>query len=55
MTLHPTILANAQAELDRILGPDQLPEFSHWPDLPYVMAITLELLRWQPVLPAGVS
>lgn len=54
MALHPTILAKAQAELDRVVGTDQLPEFSHWPDLPYVTAIMLELLRWQPVLPTGM-
>ncbi|OBZ67621.1 O-methylsterigmatocystin oxidoreductase [Grifola frondosa] len=44
----------AQAELDAVVGPDRLPDFSDRDALPYVNAIALECFRWQPVLPLGV-
>lgn len=55
MARHPEILAKAQAELDAVVGQEQLPDFSHQAYLPYVQAIMLELLRWQPVTPIGMA
>ncbi|KAF9488920.1 cytochrome P450 [Pleurotus eryngii] len=52
MLLHPEIQRKAQDELDTYLGP-RLPVFEDMPHLPYVRAIMLEALRWQPVLPLG--
>ena len=44
----------AQSELDAVVGPDRLPEFSDLKSLPYTMAITKELLRWHIVTPIGL-
>lgn len=53
MARYPRVLAKAQAELDSVVGSEHLPDFSHVDRLPYIHAITMELLRWQPVLPLG--
>lgn len=53
MANYPDIQAKAQAELKAVVGLDRLPEFSDCDNLPYINAIILELLRWQPVLPLG--
>lgn len=55
MANHPEIQAKAQVELDTVVGPDRLPEFSDRSNLPYINAIISELLRWQPVTPMGAS
>ena len=44
----------AQSELDVVVGPDRLPEFSDLKSLPYTMAVTKELLRWHIVTPIGL-
>ncbi|KAK7678432.1 hypothetical protein QCA50_018492 [Cerrena zonata] len=54
MGLYPEIQRKAQEELDRIVGPNRLPEFSDYDDLIYVQAIALESMRWMMVLPLGV-
>ncbi|PBK75888.1 cytochrome P450 [Armillaria solidipes] len=53
--LYPEVQAKAQAELDTVVGPTRLPNFDDRPQLPYVDAILLEALRWNPVLPMGVA
>lgn len=57
MTLHPSILARAQAELDALLGTSytRLPTFADRAKLPYVNAIVLEVLRWNPAVPLGLA
>ncbi|KAI0089003.1 cytochrome P450 [Irpex rosettiformis] len=57
MCLHPEIQARAQEEVDSILGLDwhRLPTFSDRESLPYVNAIVLELLRWNPAVPLGLA
>ena len=42
-------------KLDWVVGKDRLPDFSDRGDLPYVIAMVRELLRWNPPLPIGVS
>ena len=54
MSLHPRVQRTAQAELDSIVGPGRLPEFSDKDSLVYVQAIVKESLRWQNVAPTGV-
>jgi len=55
MVLYPEIQIKAQKELDGVLrGPGQLPDHSDKADLPYVSAIVMEVLRWNPVAPLGV-
>ncbi|PPR03921.1 hypothetical protein CVT24_008106 [Panaeolus cyanescens] len=51
MVLHPNAMKKAQAELDRVVGPSRLPDFSDRPSLPYVSALIKEVTRWN----AGVS
>ena len=57
MTLNPDIQKRAQAEVDRLLGRswERLPTFADRPHLPYVNAIVLEVLRWNPAVPLGTS
>lgn len=56
MVLHPTVQARAQSELDAVLGKGTLPSFSHMneDELPFLMAVVKESLRWHPVTPFGV-
>lgn len=54
MVLHPEIAKKAQAELDDVVGQDRLPDFSDKAKLPYVCAVVNEVMRWNPVTPAGV-
>jgi cytochrome P450 len=55
MVLHPSIQSRAQHEIDSVIGCDweRLPSLSDRPNLPYVNAIVLELLRWNPAVPLG--
>ena len=51
MALHPEKQRLGQAEIDRIVGPEALPNISHRSQLPYVEAIIKETMRWHPALP----
>lgn len=53
MLHYPEVQKKAQEELDCVLGVNQLPGFEHRDSLPYIEAIMLETLRWQPVTPVG--
>jgi len=53
MVLHPEVQAKAQADIDRVVGKDRLPDFDDRPALPYVDAILRETMRWYPVFPIG--
>jgi hypothetical protein len=53
MVLHPEVQAKAQADIDRVIGKDRLPDFDDRPALPYLDAILRETLRWHPVAPLG--
>jgi cytochrome P450 len=53
MVLHPEVQAKGQAEIDRVIGNDRLPEMSDRDQLPYVSAIVDECYRWIPVAPLG--
>lgn len=52
---NPAILKKAQEELDRIVKLGHLPDFVDQDSLPYVTAITMEILRWRDVIPLGES
>ncbi|KAK1226584.1 hypothetical protein PQX77_010424 [Marasmius sp. AFHP31] len=54
MTLFPECQRKAQAEIDRVVGDGRLPDFRDRDSLVYVEAVLQEVLRWQPVAPAGV-
>ncbi|KAG1878296.1 cytochrome P450 [Suillus subluteus] len=55
MVLNPEVQAKAQAEIDRVVGKDRLPNFDDRPALPYLEAVLRETLRWHPVVPFGLS
>jgi cytochrome P450 len=50
---HPEIQARAQEELDKVVGSNQLPDFSDREELPYVEALFKEILRMYPSVPLG--
>jgi len=54
MVLHPEVQAKAQADIDRVIGKDRLPDFDDRPELPYLDAILRETLRWHPAVPLGL-
>lgn len=47
-TVYPEVLKKAQAEIDRVVGPDRLPNFADRGSLPYIDWIVWECLRWNP-------
>ena len=55
MALFPEVQQRAQAELDSVIGRDRLPTLRDRANLPYVSALLLEVYRWKPVVPLGVT
>jgi cytochrome P450 len=53
MMTNPEAQAQAQAELDRVLGPGKLPTMEDEVLLPFVTAVVKEVLRWKTVSPIG--
>ncbi|TBU63516.1 O-methylsterigmatocystin oxidoreductase [Dichomitus squalens] len=54
VSLHPEVLAKAHAELDEVVGPHRLPDFSDKDSLVYINAIIKEATRWHTAFPMGV-
>lgn len=54
MTLFPDVQHKVQEEIDRVLGPEQLPQVADRARLPYTDAVVKEVLRWHPVAPMGI-
>ncbi|KAJ3565313.1 hypothetical protein NP233_g7709 [Leucocoprinus birnbaumii] len=54
MVLHPDVQKKAREELDRVVGRGRLPDFTDRDSLPYISAVTKEVLRWNPVAPLGL-
>ncbi|KAF8995024.1 cytochrome P450 [Cyathus striatus] len=54
MTLFPEVQRKARNEIDEKIGGDRLPDFDDEPNLPYLTAVILEVLRWHPAVPMGV-
>lgn len=55
MTTNPEAQKKAQAEIDRVIGSNRLPDFNDRSSLPYCEAFYREVNRWHPVLPLGKS
>lgn len=51
MTLFPEVQARARQEIDRIIGTGRSPNFGDQDKVPYINAIVLESLRWNPPAP----
>ncbi|KAI0827782.1 cytochrome P450 [Trametes gibbosa] len=54
MILHPEVQVRAQAEIDRVVGTERLPDFTDRERLPYVTAVMKEVFRWHPAAPVGI-
>ena len=54
MVLNPKAMKKAQEELDRVVGKEELPDYSHKERLPYIDALVKEVLRWNPPLPISL-
>ena len=53
MVLFPDAQHKAQEEIDRVVGPGRLPNFTDREHLPYLSALYKELLRWHIIGPMG--
>lgn len=53
MTLFQSVQEKAQAEIDKVVGSGRPPTFGDQADLPYLHAVILETLRWNPVATSG--
>ncbi|KAH8994455.1 cytochrome P450 [Lactarius akahatsu] len=53
LILYPEVQKRAQAELDAVSSRDRLPTYDDKPRLPYIEAMSKELMRWQMVTPLG--
>lgn len=51
MTLNPEAQRKAQEEIDRVVGPDRIPDFSDREHLPYVEALMKECMRLHAAVP----
>lgn len=52
---YPHVQARAQAEMDKVVGPNRLPTFSDREALPYLDALCKELFRYLPIVPLGTG
>ncbi|KAJ3795872.1 cytochrome P450 [Lentinula aff. detonsa] len=56
MMCFPDVQQEAQEELDRVIGREQLPDYDdldNQDSLPYLWAVIYECFRWQPIVPLG--
>ncbi|TCD61737.1 hypothetical protein EIP91_007986 [Steccherinum ochraceum] len=54
MAMFPDVQKKAQAELDKVVGPDRLPDYDDIEQVTYIRALVLETMRWLPAAAAGV-
>ncbi|RXW16405.1 hypothetical protein EST38_g9451 [Candolleomyces aberdarensis] len=54
MAMYPEAQKKAQAELDRVVGADRLPDFDDREDLIYLKALIAEMMRWRQVTPLAL-
>jgi cytochrome P450 len=55
MAMFPDPQRRAREELDSVVGGNRLPDFSDRESLPYLDALLLETLRWNPMVPLGTQ
>ncbi|EMD31245.1 hypothetical protein CERSUDRAFT_100592 [Gelatoporia subvermispora B] len=54
MSVCPDVQRRAQEELERVVGPNRLPNSGDRPHLPYIEAVIREIYRWNPVAPLSL-
>ncbi|RXW15021.1 hypothetical protein EST38_g10834 [Candolleomyces aberdarensis] len=55
LAMYPEVQKRAQKEIDEVMGFGKLPDFNDRPQLVYVEALIMELLRWHQPVPLGVA
>ncbi|GJC89751.1 fumitremorgin C synthase [Colletotrichum liriopes] len=55
MITYPHMMHKAQATLDQVVGRERLPVYADRAQLPYIDAMIEEVMRWRPILPAGMD
>jgi len=55
LLLFPEVQRKAQAEIDRVIGPNRLPTLADRDDLPYIEALLKEVHRWHTVAPMALT
>jgi cytochrome P450 len=53
--MYPEVQKRAQKEIDEVVGFGRLPDFNDRPQLVYLEALIMELLRWHQPAPFGLS
>jgi cytochrome P450 len=53
MACFPDVQRKAQAEIDRVIGPERIPTMDDEHNLPYIKAMIKETLRWMPTTVTG--
>ncbi|TCD62439.1 hypothetical protein EIP91_006901 [Steccherinum ochraceum] len=51
---HAEVYRKAQEEIDRVVGPERLPDFDDRESLPYLNAVIKEVYRWHVPVPSGL-
>ncbi|KAJ7091817.1 cytochrome P450 [Mycena epipterygia] len=51
---HQEWIKSAQAQIDAVVGPTRLPNFSDREQMPYIEAVCREVLRWRPAARFGI-
>ncbi|KAG9001351.1 hypothetical protein FRB90_011635 [Tulasnella sp. 427] len=54
MVLWPKVQEKLQDEIDTVVGAARLPSFDDQSDMPYLHAVLLETLRWNPAVPMAL-
>lgn len=54
MVKWPEFARRAQKQIDAVVGEGRSPTWTDYKDLPYVMAIVKECMRWRPATPLGI-
>ncbi|KAJ2917332.1 hypothetical protein MD484_g3042, partial [Candolleomyces efflorescens] len=54
LCLYPEVQRRAKEEIDKVVGLERLPDFNDRPQLVYIQAFIMELLRWHQPAPLGV-
>jgi len=54
MLQHPEVQERAHAEIGAVVGINRLPDYDDRPNLPYIEAVLMEMLRMYPVAPLGL-
>jgi cytochrome P450 len=50
----PEVQQRAREEIDRVVGPDRLPTYDDYVNMPYIRCCIKESLRWMPTVVLGV-